>query len=306
VLQYNLRSELRTRRAARQAAERAAARRGEDIAYPTWDSLRVEDNEEPPAVIVTVSDAQGRVIRRITGPTGAGLQRVVWDLRHAGPSAPVAARPGADDDDEPRSGGGAGPLVTPGVYTASLAKRVNGITTPLGEPVKVEVYMLDSAATRPPTLLAFQQQVTRLQRAVSGANAFAGELAERVAALRRAIDETPTADAKLGTDARALERALREVREALAGDPTVGRRQEPTPPSLLGRMGLMAQGARSMGAPTGTQRSQYDIVSREFAQVYTRLRASSEGELRRIETAAEAAGVPWTSGRLPDWRPEGD
>src|SRR6185369_14643269 len=50
---YSLKSELRTRRAQRQAAERTTARRGGDVFYPSWDSLRVEDREEPPSVVLT-------------------------------------------------------------------------------------------------------------------------------------------------------------------------------------------------------------------------------------------------------------
>src|SRR2546423_4628485 len=65
VFTYYLKSELRTRRAARQAAERLAERRGQDVFYPSWDSLRVEDREEPPAIVLTVTDAQGNVVRRL-------------------------------------------------------------------------------------------------------------------------------------------------------------------------------------------------------------------------------------------------
>ena len=54
------RREIRTRRAQRQAAERTAARRGGDVFYPSWDSLRVEDREEAPAILLTVSDARER------------------------------------------------------------------------------------------------------------------------------------------------------------------------------------------------------------------------------------------------------
>jgi hypothetical protein len=143
---------------------------------PSWDSLRVEDREEAPAVLLTVTDAEGRVVRRLTGPAQAGLQRVVWDLRYPGVApitggAPAGARD--DDDDGPRGGGG-GPLVVPGTYRVALAKRVDGVTTPLGDAQSFEVYMLDrNVPPRAPAVLAFQQQVGELQRAIQGANALA-------------------------------------------------------------------------------------------------------------------------------------
>ncbi len=299
---YFLKSDLRTRRAQRQLAERTTARRGGDVFYPSWDSLRVEDREEPPAIVLTVTDAQGNLVRRLTGPTSAGLQRVTWDLRYAAPTAPRAAAPTDDDEGGPRAAGG--PLVTPGSYTVSIAKRVDGVTTPMGAPQKFDVYMLDSnLPTRSPAVVAFQQQVTKLQRAMVGANSLVDELGPRVQALLRAVEETPAAPPKLAADVRTLERDLRNLRESLNGDPTLSRRQEPTPPSLLGRLNVLTQSTRSIVAPTATQQQQYDIVAAEYTKIQARLRAIVDTELKQVEAAAEAAGVPWTSGRVPEWRP---
>ena len=194
-------------------------------------------------------------------------------------------------------------MVVPGTYQVAIAKRVDGVTTPIGQPQRFEVRMLDgNVPPRAPQVLAFQQQVGDLQRAVAGANALAGELSTRVQALRRAVQETPGADDRLGAELRTIEQRLRAVRESFTGDPTIARRQEPTAPSLLGRMNLMAQTARSLGAPTATQRRQFDIVSADFEKVLGQVRAIVDTDLRRVETAAEAAGVPWTPGRMPEWR----
>ena len=68
-----------------------------------------------------------------------------------------------------------------------------------------------------------------------------------------------------------------------------------TPPSLLGRMGVMAQNARSLGAPTATQRRQYDIVAADFQKVLGELRGLVDTDLKRVEAAAEtdaAGGAP--------------
>ena len=75
--------------------------------YPSWDSLRVEDREEAPSILLTVTDAQGNLVRRLTGPTSAGLQRVTWDLRYAAPTAPRSGPPSDDDEGGPRAAGGA-------------------------------------------------------------------------------------------------------------------------------------------------------------------------------------------------------
>ena len=305
---YYLKSTLRSRREQRQQAERAASRQGRDVYPPSWDSLRTEDREEAPVTELTISDAQGRIVRRITGPVQQGFQRVAWDLRLPAPTVALAGRPGNPDDEEEGGFGGrgsVGPYAPPGAYQVALAKRVDGITTPLGTPQKFEIYLLDGDedAGRSAAVIAFQEQASKLQRAIMGANSLAGELSSRVTALRHAIEETPNAPAQLNTDARAIDRDLRDIREQLAGDPTLSRRQEPTPPSLMGRMQVMTQGARSLEPPTATQRRQYEILSGEFATVLTKLRAIAETRLRTVETSAEQAGAPWTPGRIPEWKP---
>ncbi|MFQ6046089.1 MAG: glycosyl hydrolase [Gemmatimonadales bacterium] len=304
---YWLKDAIRTRREERQRAERAAARRGEDVFYPSWDSLRAEDLEEPPQMILTVTDQEGRVVRRLVGRTSAGLTRVTWDLRYP-PATPVRTGGGGGGGFGGGfgGGGGSGPYVAPGTYAVALAKLVDGVTTPVGESQSFEVYPLDEVpASRPPAVLAFQQQTAKLQRAVLGANAAAGEAMTRIDLLMRALERTPDADPQIETDLRALQDSVRSVQWALSGDPTVRRRREPTPPSLLQRLGRITGGAwsGSLHEVTGMQREQYGIIVAEFGGILERLRRMLEVELKRIEDAAEAAGAPWTSGRIPTWRP---
>ena len=305
VVTYYLRDALRTRRAERQQAERAAARRGEDVFYPNWDALRAEDLQQDPAIIVTVTDPEGRVVRRLTGATGAGLQRVTWDLRYPSSAPVTSARPAAGGFGGGFGGGGGGPFVVPGTYTVSIAKLVEGVVTALGQPQTVEVYQLGPAATpRTPAVLAFEQRSSALQRAVLGANAAAGEAASRVELLQRALHETPGATPQLLTDVRALGDTLRGIQWTLNGDPTMERRQESSPPALSDRLRRITGGwSSSLGDPSASQQRQYEVIAGEFGGILERLRRTVEVDLKRVEDAAEAAGAPWTSGRIPNWRP---
>jgi hypothetical protein len=203
-------------------------------------------------------------------------------------------------------GGGTGPFVVPGTYTVSLAKRVDGVASTLGELQSFEVYLLDGNRTpRSATVLAFQQQAASLQRAVLGANAALGEATTRIELLERALHETPNADPQLVMDLRRLADSAQGIQDELNGDPTARRRQEPAPPSLLSRLGNITGGAwsSSLQTVTGTQRRQYELRAAEVGAILERLRSLIDLELKRIEDAAEAAGAPWTSGRVPTWRP---
>ena len=307
---YYVKDAIRTRRQRRQRAERDAARSGDDVFYPSWDSLRVEDREAKPTMLLTVTDAEGRVVRRLTGPTSAGLKRVTWDLRYPS-SGPIRSATGDEGGGGGGGGffgrgGGSGPYVVPGTYTVSLAKVVDGTITPLGDPQTFEVYPLDGRATaRSPEVLAFQRRAAALQRALLGADAAADEAMNRIGLLKRALRETPDADPQLVIDLRALEDSVRAVQVALNGDRTARRRNEPTPSSLRTRLGRFTGGAwsGSLSEVTGMQRQQYDIVTAQFGAILERLRRAIDVDLERIEEAAEAAGAPWTSGRVPSWRP---
>ncbi len=298
---------IRTQRQQRQRAERAAAKRGEDVFYPSWDQLRTEDLEDDPTMLLTITDQEGRVVRRLTGSTSAGLKRETWNLRYPG-AAPIRSQTGGGGGGFGGFGfgGGSGPYVVPGTYTVSLASVVNGEITQVGEPQSFEVDQLDGAAhARSPEVLAFQQRALALQRAMLGANAAAGEAMTRIGFLERALMNTPGADPQLADDLGAVEDSVRAIQETMSGERTFQRRNEPSPRSLMNRLGRFTGGAwsGSLQEVTGMQRRQYEIVAAELGGILDRLSRAIDVDLKRIEDAAEAAGAPWTSGRVPSWRP---
>ncbi|HKB53148.1 MAG TPA: hypothetical protein VKD22_04055, partial [Ramlibacter sp.] len=81
VFTYYLKDGLKTLKEKRIAAEQAAEKAGQPIAYPTAEQLRAEAEEEPPAILLTVSDSSGTPVRIVDGPAKQGFQRVAWDLR---------------------------------------------------------------------------------------------------------------------------------------------------------------------------------------------------------------------------------
>jgi hypothetical protein len=264
--------------------------------------LRAEEEEEAPAILVTITDASDNVVRRLTGPVSAGIQRLNWDLRYPAANLSAPAPPDADFDFEPPSG----PLVMPGTYKALVAKRVDGVVTPLGPPQQFEVTVegQESMSTSDRTaLVEFQQKAIRLQRAVSGATQAANALKPRLAAIKRAILETPSLPPRLQEEATALDRRTNEILRALSGDNTARQRNMNTPPSINDRIGYVVGVQRmSISRPTQTQANQYAAAAQDFEGVLTQLRQLIEVDLSRLEKQLEAAGAPWTPGRIPDWR----
>jgi photosystem II stability/assembly factor-like uncharacterized protein len=302
VLTYYLKSELKTRAKTRQDADKELVKKNADSQYPSWDELKREMREEAPSVVLTISDVDGNTVRQIEGPAKAGIQRVTWDLRYP-PSVPTdLSTPERDPWELPP----VGPLVAPGKYRVAMAERVEGRLVPVGEPQTFEAAPL-GGDTLPVAdrnaLLAFQLKTGRLQRAVLGAVSAAGEAQKRIDHLQKALADTPRVDPALQDRARAIEARIKDIQEALSGDPVRGRYSEPRPASIVDRVNQIVYGHwYSSADATTTHRRNYDIAAQQFAPVLERLRALIGGDLAALENAAEAAGAPWTPGRLPTWK----
>ena len=305
VFTYYLKDEPKTKKKARLAAEKKIAEKGGDVSYPPWDALRAEEREEEPAIVLTVRDASGAVVRRLTGPAKAGFNRVAWDLR--APAANPAQPPREAEEEEIFAPRRTGPFALPGTYTVSLEKKVDGVVTKLGESETFTTEALGTASLPAPDraqVLAFEQKTARLQRAVLGSVEWTKEAQKRVDLLRKALLDAPAADAALGERARGLGLRLRDVEEELTGDKVVAKHEEPVPPSIVGRVQRVVNSLwTSTSTPTGTQMRAYDIAAQAFAPVLEKLR-TLDADLKDVEAKAEAAGAPWTSGRVPVWKAE--
>jgi hypothetical protein len=152
-------------------------------------------------------------------------------------------------------------------------------------------------------LVEFQDKAARLQRAASGATQAANALTPRLVAIKRAITETPSLPASMYDEAVALEKRKNEILRALNGDAAARARNMNTPPSINDRIGYVVGAQRmSISRPTQTQQSQYAAAAADFQTVLGQLRQLIDVDLARLEKQLEAAGAPWTPGRIPEWK----
>jgi hypothetical protein len=286
----------------RQEAERNAERQKLPMRYPSIAELRTESEEDAPAIIFTITDDKGSIVRRVTAPAQAGVQRVVWDMRHTAPSVPAAPPqlPPGVTLPEGFTGGPQGPLVMPGRYTVTMATRVNGVVTPMPGTqsfnVTVEGRENMSDADRI-ALGEFQRKVSSLQRSISGAGDAATAAKTRIGLLKRSAQDAPVDNKQLIEQAEAFDNEIDFLINKLRGNrPDT----EIPPPSIASRAGNIAGTIRlSTVRPTRTQLEQYDLSMAEFAPGLSRLKKLVETDLPRFEKSLEDAGAPLTPGRLP-------
>ncbi|MEO8382244.1 MAG: glycosyl hydrolase [Acidobacteriota bacterium] len=300
VFTYYLKDELKSLKKQRWAEEARAEKAGgnEPPPYPTWEQLRTEERELDPAVVLVVSDEKGNVVRRINGPVKAGFQRVAWDLRYP-PAVPVElTEPELAPWDTPP----AGPLAVPDQYTARLYKRIDGVETPLTEAQPfnvVPLYLSSMSEGDRAAVLAFQKQAVRLQRDIMGAANATEEALTRVQYMRKAVDLVEGADPQLVAKIAAVGKELRDLSQAISGDPILQQRSEPAPPSLFDRMTNSIAGLVTTSPPTQTYKQSLALAEKELAPIKERLRKAVEVDLAAIAQQLDALGAPWTPGRLP-------
>jgi hypothetical protein len=190
----------------------------------------------------------------------------------------------------------------------SFAKRVGGVDEPFGQTQTFEVVALGLQTLKDPDaaeLLTFEKKTARLQRAVLGAIEAAKEGEERIKHIKKAVDDTPEADPKLGAEARRIEKGLGDVLMALRGDETMRSRNEPVAMSTVERVeAIVASQWRATVAPTGTSRQAYTIAADAFEGELATLRTLLDTDLRALDASLEKAGAPWTPGRVPVWSKE--
>jgi photosystem II stability/assembly factor-like uncharacterized protein len=298
VFTYYLRDEIKTRKATRRAEEKKIAEEEGDTPYPGWDELRREREEEEPAILLTVRNARGEVVRRLTGPVGAGFHRVAWDLRYPS-EAPW--RPSSGDDEWRRMFEG-GALAPPGSYSVSLAKRVEGEVTPLGRPQDFEVVPLREGtlpSATPKEVSEFTASLEQMRGAVRATRATIDEAQKSVGAIVDVLDRSREEHTKLDHRARKIRQQLNDLVVRLNGDRVRDSYGDPGPVSISRRLDVANTGTRfSTYGPTPTHLRSVEIARTQFAKLQRELDSLLKVELAGLEKELDAAGVPWTPGRM--------
>ena len=294
VFTYYLKDGLKSQQEQRREGEKKLAADGADTPYPGWEAIRAEETEEAPAIVMTVTDGDGNIIRRLEGPGEAGFHRVAWDLRY-----PLSTPWTADDHGEPWIDI-PGPLALPGTYNVSLARRVNGQLTELGDTQTFSVVQMREPGLKgasPEQVVAFSRQLDDLNRQVQGAtSAIKNDLTE-TGAIKETLLRSDAAK-NLRDTTRALELELMDMQDRITGNVARDLYGDPGPVSISQRLTAAMMGTfRSSYGPTPTHTRSLEIALAEFNEVKTRLQEIHDTELPALRKQLDDAGVPWTPGR---------
>ena len=291
---YYLKEGLKTSQEKRRESEKKLEAKGENTPYPGWDAIHAEESEEPPAIVLTISDSAGNVIRRIEGPVEAGFHRVAWDLRYPD-SKPWKPEPPSEAYIEIP-----GPLAAPGSYRVSLARRNNGQLTNLGLEETFEVVQMREpglVGASAQQVVEFTRQLDDLSRQAQGAVSAIGSMLTEIGAIKQTLLRS-SAPEDLRSQARKIELALLDIQEQIKGNSNRDLYNDPGQVSIDNRLSAARMGTfRSSYGPTPTHVRQFELASVEFEKVKVSLQNINQVELPALRKQLDEAGVPWTPGR---------
>jgi photosystem II stability/assembly factor-like uncharacterized protein len=286
-----------TARESRRAAEQAQRARGIDSPFPGYDRLRAEALESGPTVLVVVSDATGRRVRTLEVPARAGLHRIAWDLRGPSPEPVRLERPAFQP---PWVGEPTGPLVAPGRYSAQLVLVSASGVRELGAAQGFEVKSVPNVRGNVDLVAAaaFQERVAELARRLAITESEIGQLHGELRRVRATLIATPRAAPALHAQLDSIMASLAGFERRLSGDPARARLNQSNERSISERVWTATSTFGTRLPATATQREQAELAEGELAAVAREWRAFVDGDVARLRAALEAAGAPWTPGRV--------
>ena len=297
---YFLKDVPNTLRDERREKEKELFENKQPIPQPTREELRREEEEKEPELIFTVYNDTGDEVRKLVKRASKGIDRISWDLRYPS-SEPITDR--TVDRSSGSSTGSSGLLVMPGTYRVGLELSFRGDIRQLVEPEPFRAELLGHAtlpATDREALVEFQREVSEFSRVMTGAEQLAGELTEKLAAIRLSLMQTPAGE-ELLPEVDALEDRLDDFLYRLEG-PESRASWEELPPMempLNRRLRVMIRTHWSSTSElTQTEKEQLAILREEFPPMLEELE-SIHGEIRQLDRTLEDMNAPWTPGRIP-------
>jgi hypothetical protein len=292
---YYLPEAIQSRKDARREGEKEKEKKNENVEFPSWERILGELREDEPAIVFTVTDAAGNVVRHIAAPAEAGFHRVTWDLRYPAVEAWIP-----EEQREEQWLPTAGVLVAPGSFNVTMQKRVDGVLTDLDQSQRFEVVSI-----RKPTLpgstqeqrVVFDSQVNELVRATQGTVKTIDAIVVELNAAREVLLSS-TADPSLYEIANSIRKRILAERDRLTNNEARQLYNDFDEMTVTTRLfhARFSPVTNAYG-PTPAQRESLRIARSLYDEVTLQLSNLVDVEYAGLKVALDAAGVPWSPGR---------
>ena len=283
IFTYYLKADSTSLKAARKKREKATGEA--DITFPGWDALEAERNEVADKVEIVVRDASGDAVNRVKGGTSKGFHRVSWNLRYA---AKGLIEPGESSNDD-------GFLATPGTYTATLIKTVDGVVADLGDPISFEVVPLHEPTLKgapPKEIIAFRKEMEALQGQMAVFSKMMEKQMQKIEAMQTALTRADRPSNDLTTRLHQAKQTLQALNQNARGYRSKREVGERNPPSPQSRMFVGVRGLNTTYGPTEMHQATVATGKAEMAKIQAELHRFANSVMPGLESAIKTVGAP--------------
>lgn len=299
VFTYHLSQSYSTLQADRKKAEKKLEKEGKDIPFPGWDALDAEKQQQKPRIWLTIKDADGNVIRKISAPARKGMNRTAWDLRYASSRSINPDRQGP----LPWWARG-GEMAPPGTYTVSLAKEVDGKVTQLAGPQEFEVVPLRKPTLKgasPEAYIAFAKEVRKVNTMSSALSNMFSESQKKVKAMELALERANVEPGTLNEELHALKQEMNDLERRFYGNQAKDEIGERNKPNAGNHLRVASRSLFTTYGPTEMHKQSLELAKKMFKEVRGDVEKLANEKIPAMEEALRKAGAPYILGQpLPN------
>lgn len=285
IFNYYMSDKIKSKKDIRVANDR------KDPKFPGWRALEDEANQEKPSIIFIIKDSNGNLVNTVKGKNKKGFNKIHWNLRHASKSGERLNSRGF-------RGGGA--MATPGTYTVTMVKRIDGAETILQGPVSFDlVAMYDGTLPRKSydEMNQFRENLSAFQQDLTAVNISLSNSKNKVKAMKRAYDKANSTSPEILKNLNNLRLQLLDIDQQLNGNRIkgeIGERSNPT----AGEGNYL--GWRVFGntyGPTDEHHAFLERVKSQLSKIKVKLKYILSNSLPDIEQDLKNIGAPWIEGQ---------
>lgn len=285
---YYLKDKIKSQKELRREQEKELNKNKEAVPFPGWETLEEENWQEDPQLLLVVKDSDGQVVKRVVGENKSGITRVSWDLSLS-PKSVVELEGKNSNWEFP---------ATPGVYSVTLNKRVDGEMTELSAPQTFEVKPLWKETALPPAshekIAAFIESLEAYRLTMSQVNVDLDNAMKKVEAMKIALNRAESPIMELSEQLHEVKMRLLKLNMVMNGNDAkkiIGA-VETSIPTPRSRFYYAARGARNTHGPTEMQLSSLEIGNEQLASVRTELDDIIGKVMPQLDASMRQAGAP--------------
>jgi photosystem II stability/assembly factor-like uncharacterized protein len=293
VFTYHLSKSYPSLKSERKKKESEMIKKGQQIPGINWELLEKEDREEKTKIYIQINNSEGEEVNRVSAPSGRGLNRVAWNLRH-GSSSVVNASWMQTRSSSSRRWSRSGHLASPGNYSASLVKESNGEMTILDGPISFNVVDLERSTLRGTSYKDYSNHAKNVNQLSDRQTIFSNNLTETmnlVKAMRVALSRSKQLNNELGKALFQMEEELNQLRVEVYGNSAKSEIGVKNNPSVSTYVGNANRGLSTTYGPTGQHKQSLNIANSILDKLEQKLSIIS-GKIPSMKLELENINAP--------------